>query len=216
MKIIIAGCGRLGAALTLYLDNQGHDVTVIDSSRDAFGALNGNYVGKSVVGVAYDREVLEKAGIAHADAVIACCDNDEVNALVGRIAHNCYRVQQVIVRMFDPVRARIYRAMGLQTLSITRLGVDSIVALLEQGRLITVCMLGENGEARIAKAVLPAHLAGSTVKDISAHGDFEVAAISRKGKMLLPIPATVLESDDILYFSVLAESMDRLEQALFL
>jgi trk system potassium uptake protein TrkA len=71
MKIIIIGCGRVGATLTHDLSLRGHHVTVIDNDPLSFESLGPSFNGGKVVGVGFDRDVLVKAGIQKADALAA-------------------------------------------------------------------------------------------------------------------------------------------------
>jgi glycine/D-amino acid oxidase-like deaminating enzyme len=58
MRIIIIGCGRMGAGLAQTLGRRGHAVTVVDRDSAAFEQLGTNFKGHTVVGVGFDREVL--------------------------------------------------------------------------------------------------------------------------------------------------------------
>ena len=63
MKIIIVGCGRVGAGLAKNLSLQGLDVTVIDKNKAAFDALGPAFRGKTVEGIGFVQKVLSRAGI---------------------------------------------------------------------------------------------------------------------------------------------------------
>ena len=71
MKIVILGCGRVGALLATMLDRGGHTVSVIDQSNAAFQRLPGEFQGSEFVGNGVDEDVLLRAGIKEADAFIA-------------------------------------------------------------------------------------------------------------------------------------------------
>ncbi len=74
MRILIIGCGRLGSGLAKMLVLRGHTVSVVDRDPAAFERLGPEFKGKTVVGVAFDREVLLKAGIERADGLAAVTD----------------------------------------------------------------------------------------------------------------------------------------------
>lgn len=122
MRVIIVGCGKLGSGLAKALTRKGNQVTIIDSNADAFELLDKDFSGKTIAGIGFDRDILEKANISHADAIIACSKSDEINALIGKIARDIYRVPRVISRLYDPRRAEIYHSLGIQTLSTTTWG----------------------------------------------------------------------------------------------
>ena len=68
MKVIIVGCGKMGSGLALELVKKGHQVTVVGTSIDEFSMLGKGFQGETIVGVGFDRQVLEQAGIQRADA----------------------------------------------------------------------------------------------------------------------------------------------------
>ena len=67
MKDIIVGCGKLGSGLARNLIKKGHHVTVIDSNPEAFELLGKDFKGEKIVGVGFDRDILEQAKIHSAD-----------------------------------------------------------------------------------------------------------------------------------------------------
>ncbi len=87
MKVIIIGCGRLGLGLAKALDKKGTDVTLIDKNPDMFKSLSAKFSGKILEGIGFDKTVLEAAGITMADAVVACTESDETNALIALFAN---------------------------------------------------------------------------------------------------------------------------------
>ena len=57
MKVIIVGCGRVGAYTAAALAREGHDVVVIDKDADAFRLLPPSFSGTTLVGYAFDRDI---------------------------------------------------------------------------------------------------------------------------------------------------------------
>ena len=203
MKIIIVGCGKFGTRLANYLNNQNHDVTIIDNREEAFNNLGGNFTGRTVLGMGYDKDVLESAGIKVADALISCSSSDAINAVVSNIAHNIYHVNNVIARMYDKSKARIFRSMGIHTISITDLGVERILDYFDSNRL------------QVIKIKASLSLIGKTVDEISLHGEFEVVAIERHDITMMPLKDTKIKDNDTIYFSVLEESLLKFKEILY-
>jgi len=81
MKILIAGCGKIGTTILSSLIAEGHDLTVIDTDADVIAEITNIYDTIGVVGNAADCETLEEAGIASADVFIAAMNSDELNML---------------------------------------------------------------------------------------------------------------------------------------
>ncbi|GAI42631.1 unnamed protein product, partial [marine sediment metagenome] len=71
MKVVIMGCGRVGAELAALLDREGQEVTILDIDPDAFGQLPSDFKGSRVVGNGIDQDVLRRIGVAEADAFVA-------------------------------------------------------------------------------------------------------------------------------------------------
>ena len=213
MKVIIVGCGKLGSGLAQNLIKKGHTVTVIDSNPEAFELLGKDFKGEKIVGIGFDRGVLEKAQIHLADAIVACSKSDETNALIGRISRNIYKVPRVISRLYDPRKAEIYRSLGIQTLSTTTWGVERATEMLSYSQFDSVLSIGDNN-IELVRIETPALLVGRTVNELTVIGEIQVVAIGRKNKTFMPTSGTTLERHDVIFISVLTTSINRLKSLL--
>lgn len=123
MKIVILGCGRVGAALAQLMAGEGHDVTIIDQDSAAFNRLGGDFPReKMVLGNGADEDVLKRAGIKRADAFIAVTNGDNRNILAAQVARHIFGVPKVMCRIYDPIRQETYNAMGLESICPTIVG----------------------------------------------------------------------------------------------
>lgn len=122
MRVVILGCGRVGAELATILSRDGHDVLVIDRNQEAFGRLRQEFTGTTMVGDGTDEDVLERAGVPEADAFVACTNGDNRNILSAQIAKHTFEVPRVICRIYDPQRQEIYNKLGLESISPTVIG----------------------------------------------------------------------------------------------
>ena len=213
MIVIIMGCGRVGAQVARRLDEQGHDVRVIDHKETARDLLGPAFRGAFIEGVGFDREVLLQAGIEQAEAFAATSSSDNANIVAARIARNVYRVPRVVARLYDPGRAEIYRRLGLVTISSTTWGAQRIFELLAHIHLDPVVSFG-HGEVSLVSLEVAPSLVGRQVNQVSVPGEIQVVAITRNGQALVPLLGTAFERDDLLHVAVQASAMDRLE-ALF-
>ncbi|MFC2021514.1 potassium channel family protein, partial [Chloroflexota bacterium] len=103
MKVIIMGCGRVGAWLARLLDADGHQVTVLDTDsysfrRLKFPGLETEFKGTALVGNGIDQEALKKAGIEEADVFFALTQGDNRNIMSTQIAKHIFNVPRVICR----------------------------------------------------------------------------------------------------------------------
>ncbi|MDW7982820.1 MAG: TrkA family potassium uptake protein [Thermomicrobium sp.] len=126
MRIVIVGCGRVGATLATDFAREGHHVSVVDQRQTAFRRLPQEFRGQLVLGTGIDEDVLRNAGIQQADVFIAVTENDNTNIMAAQIAQVIYRVPKVILRIYDPDRAEIYRELGLTVICPTRTVAEMI------------------------------------------------------------------------------------------
>jgi trk system potassium uptake protein len=131
MRVVILGCGRVGARLATMLDRQGHEVSIIDQNAESFGRLDPAFRGQAVVGNGIDVDVLRQAGIEDADAFAAVTNSDNTNAMAAQIGKHIFRVDQAICRLYDPVRDETYQTLGLRTVCPTTAGAKKIKDLLD-------------------------------------------------------------------------------------
>lgn len=119
MKIIILGCGRVGATLATMMDRAGYSVTVIDYSTEAFQRLDSSFSGETLMGDGIDEEVLRRAGIDQAGVFVAVTNGDNRNIMASQIAKDIFNVPGVMCRIYDPIRTEVYQNLGLQVISPT-------------------------------------------------------------------------------------------------
>jgi trk system potassium uptake protein TrkA len=130
MKVVIMGCGRVGAELAAQLDQQGHQVTVIDINPEAFRRLPTEFKGRKVVGNGVDQDVLRRVGVGEAQAFVAVTQGDNRNIMAAQMAKFIFGVPKVMCRIYDPARQEIYRSLGLETVSPTRITVEMLLKAL--------------------------------------------------------------------------------------
>ena len=124
MNIVIMGCGRVGAQLAAMLDEEGHKVTILDTENDSFRRLPANFRGTALAGDGTDEDTLIRAGIEEADAFVAVTQGDNRNVMASQIAKHIFNVPKVACRVYDPLRAEMYRALCLETTSPTIVGAN--------------------------------------------------------------------------------------------
>jgi len=213
MKIIIIGCGRLGADLAGTLGRRGFEVTVVDRVPAAFERLGPTFRGETVAGEGIDRAALLKAGIEMADGLAAVTSSDEVNIVAARVARKLFRVPRVVARLYEPGKAEVYRRLGIQTISHVLWGVNRIIEILCYSRLETIKTLG-SGDVDIVEAEAPHLLVGRTVSDITVPGEIQVVAVTRGGRTFLPSLGAEFREGDLLHLALLASSAERLKEIL--
>ncbi len=99
MKVVICGAGQVGTAIAEYLSDEGNNVTIIDSDADRIAEVNEALDVTGHVGHASQPDVLERAGAADAEMLIAATHSDEVNMVACQVAHSLFNVPMKIARV---------------------------------------------------------------------------------------------------------------------
>lgn len=131
MKIVIMGCGRVGARLAGLLDIEGHTVTIVDTDAYSFRRLPPEFGGNALVGNGMDEESLKKAGIEDADAFISLTQGDNRNVMAAQIARNIFKVPRVLCRVYDPLRRELFNSLGIEAFSPTTIFAQMLKEKLE-------------------------------------------------------------------------------------
>ena len=126
MKIVIVGCGRVGASAADLYDRAGHEVIILDIVTAAFNRLPSGFGGQAIRGDGTDEDVLRKAGTTGADVFLAVTEGDNRNVMAAQLATEALGVRRAIAKINDPLRALAYGELGIATLCRTGLMVDAI------------------------------------------------------------------------------------------
>ena len=132
MKIVIMGCGRVGAQLAGILEQDGHEITVLDIDAYSFRRLPPDFSGTALLGNGMDEEVLRRAGIEEADVFVAMTQGDNRNVMAAQIAKHIFNVPRVLSRIYDPLRQEMYETLGLEAFSPTTIFAELVKEKIEE------------------------------------------------------------------------------------
>ena len=207
------GCGRVGSELTLQLGEAGHQIAIIDKSATAFDRLPPNFKARTIVGLGFDRDVLEEAGIKEADAFIAVSNGDNSNIVSARVAREHYHVEKVIARIYDPRRAEIYQRLNIPTVATTTWGVKQIMLMLTHPREeVKEGLVG--GDLFRLRVEIPHHLVGRPVQSLNADGKVLVAGVDRMGSGFIPVDGSTFQEGDFAQVILHKEGLETLDELL--
>ena len=213
MKVLIMGCGRVGSELTVELAADGHEVAIIDKSPSAFDRLPPGFNAKTIVGLGFDRDVLEEAGIKEAEAFLAVSSGDNSNIVSARVARETYQVPNVIARINDPRRADIYERLNIPTIAPVRWGVKQVLLMLFHEREeIRESMAG--GSLLRVRVDVPAHLVGQPVSSLAAVGKVLVAGVERGGGGFVPVADSTFQQGDVAQVVLSKDAMEEFDAML--
>lgn len=210
MYVIIVGCGRVGSELAKLLSSEGHNVVVIDKSPLAFERLGGTFNGLTTVGNGFDLELLKQVGIEKADAFCAVTNGDNTNLISAQAAKKIFKVPKVFARVYDPTRAHIYSALGLDVISGTILFAAMLRDKIIESRFSSYLI--ETKELGVIEIEVKNSLIGKTVEDINMAGEFLVVAIRRLSGVIIPEPKTILKEKDTVMAAVKVASLEKIKE----
>lgn len=213
MRVVIMGCGRVGAALAAELDASRHDVVVIDRDASAFDRLPEGFSGRTVAGLGFDREVLDLAGLDGADAFAAVSSGDNSNIIAARVARETFGVDRVIARIYDAGRATVYERLGIPTVATVPWATGRLVRYITAGTS-PVVWREPTGSVCVVAVEPPAVWVGSRVDSLADAVDGRATAVTRFGRCEIPGPGTIVQADDLLHLAVPSTEVDQLDDLL--
>lgn len=213
MHTVIMGCGRVGAEMTIQLSKAGHSVAIIDKRKEAFDRLPPGFDARTIVGIGFDREILEEAGIKEADAFIAVSNGDNSNIVSARVAREHYHVPKVIARIYDPRRAEIYERLNIPTIATVRWAAKQVQYLLFHGRETMRDSLA-GGSLLHLQVEIPDHLVGKKISSVTSDGEVEVIGVDRGGDGFIPKDDSTFQEKDVVHFIVHKDHVDQFDTLL--
>lgn len=210
MKILILGAGQVGRSVAEALAHEDNDVTIIDTNVAALRDLREKLDVRVEVGQASYPRVLERAGIADADMLVAVTNSDETNMVACQVAHTLYHTPTKIARIrsshyLDNPTLFSSDAVPINVLiSPEQLVTEHIFRLISYpGSLQVLNFAGGKVQMVAVRALPDGPLIGHHLREMRDHMPgvkARVAAIFRRGKPIVHDEETIVEADDEVFF----------------
>ncbi len=216
MYVVIVGGGKVGYYLAKQLLQEGREILVIEKDRKKDEALVAELGEISLRGDGTETWVMEKAGVARADIVVAVTGDDEDNLMICQMAKAKFNVKRTIARINNPKNERIFKLLGIDiTVSTTDLILAQIEREIPTHSLVHLMTLREAGAAIIEARVPDESPAiGKTMQDLNLPDDFVMSLIIRDGKGIVPHGGTAFQRGDEVVAVTTLEHEHLLEQVL--
>lgn len=197
MKFVIVGYGRVGARTTDILENEGHDVVIVE--EDELRARTAENEGHAVIqGDAEDERVLDEVGMEDADALAALTSDLNANftaCMIGN-SHDC----RTVLRIDEDYREEIYSKYAAEVDEVVypeRMGAAGAKTALLGGDLNVLGDLTEHLTATSLDIPADSPVVGRRVVDLDLPAGARIYAHGRQREpMTIPLPQTVIESGD--------------------
>jgi trk system potassium uptake protein TrkA len=211
MKILILGAGQVGSSAAYHLSREeSNEVTIVDMRPEVLRELQDRLDIRTVVGHAAYPEVLERAGAADADIVVALTDSDETNMVACQVAYTQFRTPTKIARIRSAEYMNANKLFKQDAIPIVvRISPEQLVCTFVE-QLIhypgsTQVLDFADGRCRLVgvKADRDGLLVGQRIATLREHipnTEARIAAIYRQGNAMLPDGDTVIQENDEVFF----------------
>lgn len=159
MYIVIMGGGKVGIYLADVLLRQHHEVAVLEANRAQADRLSMELQGQYLIinGDGCDSDFQEDAGIRNADVFVAVTGRDDDNLVACEIAMRVFNVPRCIARVNNPKNRRIFREVGIESVSSTMLIANMIEEEALLGSVGVVSALSR-GDISLIEFGIPARM----------------------------------------------------------
>ena len=202
MYIVVHGGGKVGSYLASMFLKKGHDVAIIEKDRRRADELSAELRGRYLVinGDGCDSKYQEDAGIRRADVFVATTGHDDDNLVSCEIARRVFSVQRCIARVNSPKNMRIFRKLGIESVSSTSYIADLIEEETLTGSVSTASALGK-GNVSLHEIAVPSMRyhssdAGVRVADIPLPEDSLIVAVDTGSDVQVANPDLLLYPGD--------------------
>jgi len=220
MHVIVVGGGLVGSTLAEKLANDGHDVVLVEQSRELLAELNERLDVQTIVGNGATVPVLRDAGIERCDLLLATTNSDESNMVVALVGSALFEVPRVVARLRDAGHEESFSTIGSETdTGAERMSINPDVATVERimsllpvpgavdlvpffaGRLLVVGFIIRR-DSEFAGLLL------SHLNLLFPSSAVLVVAIRRGGEWRVPHGDDELRPGDLVYFALDPEELD--------
>jgi len=210
MKVLIVGGGQVGSYLAGLLLNDGHKVKIVEIREKQLAIIKRDLPAEIIVaGNFTDPVVLEKAGIANCDVVVAVTGKDEDNIVVSTLARFEFGVKRVIARVNNPKNSWLFTPeMGVDVgLNEADMMAHFVAEEMSLGDMITLMKLNKGQHSLVQEKVHPnAVVVGKSLRDLNLPVECVIFGVIRKNELVIPRGDTVLlANDEILALSQVSQ-----------
>jgi trk system potassium uptake protein len=200
MFVIIAGGGRTGAQLARSLLAENHIVRVIEHRKEVLARIHKELPTEIIFpGNALDIQILEQVGIKEANVFAATSTSDAENLSLCYLVRERYNVKRTIARVNNPRDAWLFDKRFNVDVAVNQ--ADILSRLIEEemsmGDMMTLLKL-KKGKYSLVEEKIPARAKsiGVAIKDLQMPANCVIAAIIRKGEVIVPRGVTTLDPED--------------------
>ena len=215
MYVIIVGAGKVGYYLTKRLQQEGHEVLIMEKDRRRAAMLAEELGDVVMQGDGCEVRVMSEAGFGRADTIVAVTGDDEDNLVICQMAKRQYSVPRTVARVNNPVNEALFQQLGIDTtVSSTALIFNMIDKEIDPGQVIPIGALKKGNIEIVTIEITDGSPAtGKTLEEIKLPNRALVISIIRNDNAMLPQPGARFQSGDSVVILVSTADEDELRSA---
>ncbi len=202
MRIMIAGAGEIGWYVADQVATAGHDVTMIDPSKERIRQVNNSLDVQAVVGSAASATLLEQLSVGSVDMFLALSGSDEVNIVCASLARklgarrSLARVDEVVYRKSQNLSYSEHFGID-EFISPETLAALELAAVIRSPGALAVEHLA-NGKIEMQRvyAGRGSKFLDTPLKDLALPEGVKIACIRRNGEVIIPAANDQIHPDD--------------------
>jgi len=208
MNVLVVGGGKLIYFMCRTFLSKGYAVTIINRDRDECTWLARRLKAVLVCGEGANPQILEEAGAATADAMLAVTPNDQDNLVICQLAARRFGVPRTLALVNDPDNEEAFRQLGITDVVCTTHILSSLIEQRAGFEDITNLIPIGEGKVNVTEVVLKetAPVVGQPLSDVGLPENSLIASMLREGQPIVPRGTTVLQPDDRLIVITLPEN----------
>lgn len=214
VKVIIVGGGRVGVRLIDLLKKRvGYNITLIDDDKKTLKIIEDKYDDVNIIkGDATNKAVLEKAGIAEANIIVAATSIDEVNLLIGIISQN-YNLEKIIARTANPSHIKMFKKLGLnEVVSPELTACVDIQKLIIKPNIVKMTTPGNEDYELLDVTVKSNKVIGKEIGEISPSRDYIIIMCQKNDEDLIARNNIKIQKEDKLTLLVKAKEVKKVKK----
>lgn len=208
MRIVICGAGAIGRQVLQDLAGAGgHELVVVECDEGVADNVASRFDALVVHGDATDPDILEKAQIRHADALVALTGSDAINTVIAMLAHR-FGLGRIIVRVFSNALRGALEEIGVSDIVAPTMAAAARVEAALHGAARTPLHEIIQGRLQIGELTVGPR-DGKTLGDLGIPDTALAVAVVHGSDALLARPDDQVEEGDVVV--IVAETEKALE-----
>lgn len=201
MRILIIGGGKLAYYLVKTLQPGQHDITVVERRMEICERIATDFNAEVYNGDGTNIALLEQAGAAQMDILIALTGKDESNLIASEIAKKKFGIRTTVAKVNNPKNIEMFERLGVdRSVSSTQIVADLIEQEVEfHGMRVAMTVKGTT-KVIVEFALSPRSSAvGKRIRENDFAGQSKVVLRTKPdGTVEIPTGDTVLAEGDTL------------------